>query len=197
MNSGRAPAWTVRTEQPGDAAGVRELLVAAFGGTEEAGLVEALRADPAAWLPALSLVAVAGGPDLDAAAGDDGDGSDPSAGEHPATSGTVVGSLVLSRADVGGRSALALAPLAVLPGWQRRGVGSALVQEGLRRAADAAERLVVVLGDPEYYARFGFVPARELGVSGPYGDGPQFRALALADPAPRGAMTYAAAFREL
>jgi putative acetyltransferase len=164
-----APAWAVRPEQPGDAAGVRDLLVAAFGGTQEAGLVEALRTDPSAWLPALSLVAVAGG--------------------------SVVGSLVLSRADVGGSPALALAPLAVLPRWQRRGVGSALVEEGLRRAVGSAERLVVVLGYPEYYARFGFAPARDLGVSGPYGDGPQFRALPLADPAPRGPMTYAAAFR--
>ncbi len=51
-----------------------------------------------------------------------------------------------------------LGPLAVLPSWQRRGVGSALVREGLSHIARTAMRHVLVLGDPAYYRRFGFKP---------------------------------------
>lgn len=53
-----------------------------------------------------------------------------------------------------------LAPLAVSPGWQKRGVGSALVEEGLRRIKGQEGGIVFVYGDPAYYQRFGFVPER-------------------------------------
>lgn len=55
-----------------------------------------------------------------------------------------------------------LAPLAVAPAWQRRGVGAALVRAGLDTASRADATLVVVLGEPAYYGRFGFTPAERL-----------------------------------
>jgi putative acetyltransferase len=56
-------------------------------------------------------------------------------------------------------SALSLAPVAVAPQWQRQGIGSALIREGLERAARAGHRIVIVLGEPDYYGRFGFSTA--------------------------------------
>ena len=69
--------------------------------------------------------------------------------------GTVLGHVALSPVT-GDRPALALAPVAVAPGAQRLGIGAALVREAIRQAAGLP---VVVLGDPAYYARFGFLPA--------------------------------------
>jgi putative acetyltransferase len=60
-----------------------------------------------------------------------------------------------------------LAPMAVLPGWQRQRVGSLLVQHGLQACRQAGHRLVVVLGHPAYYPRFGFVPAGPRGIQYP------------------------------
>jgi len=85
-------------------------------------------------------------------------------------SGEVVGHVLHSRAEVVGApdaSVAALAPLAVVPGWQRRGVGSGLVTEALRRADTAGASLVVLLGHPAYYPRFGFEPAQGLGLEPP------------------------------
>ncbi len=56
---------------------------------------------------------------------------------------------------------LGLAPVAIAPGHQGKGVGAALIQEGLKLAREKDARMIVVLGDPNYYARFGFVPASE------------------------------------
>ena len=53
---------------------------------------------------------------------------------------------------------------------------------------------MVVLGDPAYYGRFGFRPARDLGITGPFGDIDEFQALALSRAAPTGRITYAAPF---
>jgi putative acetyltransferase len=83
--------------------------------------------------------------------------------------GAVVGHIAFSVARLdGGAEVLALAPMGVLPGRQRAGIGSALVAEGLRRAAGTAYPLVVVLGHPEYYPRFGFAPAAAAGVLAPF-----------------------------
>ena len=60
------------------------------------------------------------------------------------------------------RAAL-LAPLAVAPAVQRTGIGSAIVRDGLKRLRDDGIELVLVLGDPNYYSRFGFVPERGIG----------------------------------
>jgi putative acetyltransferase len=63
---------------------------------------------------------------------------------------------------------LALAPLAVLPARQRQGVGSLLVREGLRASAAQGHRVVVVLGHPGYYPRFGFSAALARPLKAPF-----------------------------
>lgn len=67
-----------------------------------------------------------------------------------------------------GCPALALAPMAVRPEFQRRGIGSALVRAGLDSARSLGHRVVIVLGHPRYYPRFGFRPARPLGIDPPF-----------------------------
>jgi putative acetyltransferase len=76
---------------------------------------------------------------------------------------------MFSYADVaeGGR-VLMLSPLGVRPDRQRQGIGSALVAEGLRRARERGEPVVIVEGDPRYYSRFGFRRASELGLHDPH-----------------------------
>ncbi len=81
----------------------------------------------------------------------------------------VVGHLLLTRVDVVGgapRQVLALAPMAVLPDHQRRGIGSALI----RAAQKAAERPIVLLGHVDFYTRFGFAPAMPFGIRSIYDD---------------------------
>jgi putative acetyltransferase len=86
----------------------------------------------------------------------------------------VVGHIAYSRAGLdSGHEALALAPMAVLPERQRDGIGSALVRESLDRAAATQFPLVVVLGHPEYYPRFGFEPGAGHGILDPYGVPPE------------------------
>jgi hypothetical protein len=75
---------------------------------------------------------------------------------------SVVGHVLTARGDLEGREAIAVAPLAVLPSHQGRGVGSALMTELLDRADDAGYPLVALLGNPAYYARFGFEPSGPL-----------------------------------
>jgi putative acetyltransferase len=113
-------------------------------GAAEARLVDLLRA-VGALVRALSLVA-----QVDGEVGAD-----------------IVGHVAVSRAELGGRPSLGLGPLGVLPRWQRRGVGSALMHAVLA-AADALDAPeVVLLGDPRYYQRFGFRLAVPLGVEPP------------------------------
>ncbi len=136
---------TVRTELPADGEAVRRVNLAAFGGPDEARLVDSLRVSRA-FIPALSLVAE--------------------------DEGEVIGHILFTHLGLAGNGeqgdVLALAPLAVLPERQRRGIGSALVRAGLERAADLGFRAVVVVGHPEYYPRFGFLPARYFGLSCPF-----------------------------
>jgi putative acetyltransferase len=136
-----APA-TIRPEQPGDRAAIRAVNELAFGGTEEADIVDGLRGT-AAWLPDLSLVAE--------------DGS------------KIVGHVLFSVVELdGGPEVLSLGPMAVLPERQRAGVGTALIESGLERARRTGYPLVVVLGHPEFYPRFGFSAARRYGVDTPF-----------------------------
>ncbi len=167
----------IRRERADDEEAVRAVHRAAFsrdgddgagGEPVEVDLVDALRADPG-WLPHLSIVAVV---DRD-----------------------IVGHVVATRAAVDGEPALGLGPIGVLPAFQGRGVGTALVY-GLLGAAQARdETLVALLGEPAYYGRFGFVAASELGVLSPDPAwGGYFQALALSTDAPTGAFRYAAPF---
>ena len=66
-----------------------------------------------------------------------------------------------------------LAPLAVIPSFQRRGIGGSLIENGIERLAGSGVDLVFVLGHPEYYPRHGFVPAIPLGLDAPYPISPQ------------------------
>jgi len=87
--------------------------------------------------------------------------------------------------------------MAVLPQAQRRGVGSQLVEESLERAAQMDFPLVVVLGHPTYYPRFGFEPAAGYGVTAPWEVPPEawmVHRLPAYRPEARGLVTYAAAF---
>lgn len=156
-------------EGPADVEPIRAVHRAAFardgGEPLEVGLVDALRAD-AGWLPHLSLVAV--------------------------VDGQVAGHVVATRASVDGAPALGVGPLGVLPAVQRAGVGTALMYALLGAALAREETLVTLLGEPEYYGRFGFLAAAKLGVqaSNPAW-GPYFQALALTDSAPSGTFRYA------
>ncbi|OJF11615.1 GNAT family N-acetyltransferase [Couchioplanes caeruleus] len=145
----------LRVERPGDAGPVWAVLTAAFETDAEARLVDSLR-DTDAWLPGMSVLAE--------------------------EEGRVVAYALLSRITVGAEPALALGPVAVLPSEQRRGLGAAVISQGLRLATAAGERLVLVLGDPAYYRRFGFVPAAPYGIHSPWsGLGDAWQLLVLRD----------------
>lgn len=152
--------------------GVRRVNLAAFPTAEEADLVDALRADPQAWVDGLSTVVV-----------DD--------------AGTVLGHALLTRCHVGDEPALALAPCAVLPGRQGEGIGAAAVRAGLAAARRIGERFVVVLGHPAYYPRFGFTRASAHGISVTF-DAPDEALMVLAlrpgDRLPAGVVRYPPAF---
>ncbi|PSK89387.1 putative N-acetyltransferase YhbS [Murinocardiopsis flavida] len=165
-------SWLTRPETPADAVAIRAVNLAAFPTAEEADLVEALRDDPGAWLPGLSFVA-----------------------ETP--DGTVAGHALLTRCHVGDAPALALAPCAVLPEYQGKGAGSAAIRAALAAAADQGENLVLVLGHPEYYPRFGFTPASAFGVTAPFevpDEAMMAFALTPARPTPEGTIRYPAPF---
>ncbi|MFD4985082.1 GNAT family N-acetyltransferase [Streptomyces sp. NPDC058374] len=166
------PTWTTRPETLADAAAVREVNAAAFPTTEEADLVDALRADPEAWIDGLSVVA-------------------------ETAEGTLAGYALLTRCHVDGAPALALAPVAVLPAFQRQGAGGAAVRAGLAAATARGENLVLVLGHPEYYPKFGFTPASRRGIRAPF-DVPDEAMMALtldpARPVPSGVIAYPAPF---
>ncbi len=113
------------------------------------------------------------------------------------TGGEVVGHVTASKATVANDPVVAVGPIGVLPHQQGRGVGSALM-EALLSAADAAQvPLVVLLGSPAYYGRFGFRPAEQLNVSPPeagWGEAFQARPLSAYTFQLAGPFRYAPAF---
>lgn len=146
-----APAWSIRPEEPIDLDQIHELHREVFRGPNEAELVDAVRASPA-FVPELSLVAITG-------------------------DGSVLGHVLVSQVDLepneehtGRRTVLALAPVAVLPQHQGRGIGSALVREALAIADAREEPFTAVLGAPAFYGRFGFEPAADHDIQSPYDD---------------------------
>ena len=115
--------------------------------------------------------------------------------------GRVVGHVGFPRLSIetptGNVAATALAPLAVAADLRRRGVGALLVRSGLGMLADRGEALVFVLGDPAYYARFGFDVAAAAAFMSPY-SGRHFMALRLVPGAPAsGIISYPSAFADL
>ena len=165
------PGVTLRPERPGDEAAVHEVVAAAFPTEDEARLVDALRED-AAWIDGLSWMAC-----------DD--------------AGRVVGHALLTRCHVDDAPALCLAPCAVTPELQGTGVGTAVIRACLDAARATGEAVVLVLGHPGYYPRFGFRPAADAGIrlTVDVPDG-ALQVLALAEGAalPSGTVRYAAPF---
>lgn len=169
----------IHREEPRDHSDVAELNRRAFGLANEARLVEKVRAS-SGFDPNLSLVAV----------------------EDAEVVGHILFSPIRIEADDGGITpATALAPMAVSPGHQRRGIGSALVRRGLDACREAGHAIVVVLGHAEYYPRFGFERASRYGIRAPF-DVPDeaFMVLALTPAAldgVRGVVRYPPAFDDV
>ncbi|MDH3513308.1 MAG: N-acetyltransferase [Gammaproteobacteria bacterium] len=132
----------IRDEEQQDRAAVHAVNASAFETPAEADLADALREQAH---PVISLVAV-----------DDG---------------TIVGHIMFSPVSLSGHPDLrimGLAPMAVTPEYQRQGIGSALVHAGLDRCKQLGFGAVVVLGHPEYYPRFGFLPSKHFGIRSEY-----------------------------
>lgn len=137
----------IRQEERKDREAVTSVVKRAFDSAEhsdgnEHDLVDRLRKSEAS-IPELSLVAEA--------------------------DGIIIGHIMFTRAAIGGKAVLALAPLSVLPGFQGRGTGLALIRKGHEIAEDLGYGYSVVLGSPGYYRKAGYVPARELGIVSPAG----------------------------
>ena len=167
---------TVRPERTGDAEAVRRVLLAAFETAAEADLVERLRD---------------AGPDYLAWVANEGD--------------VLVGHVAFTPLTLDGLACggMGLAPLAVAPSHQRRGIGGALVRAGLDALRVRGDAFVALLGHPDYYPRFGFEPASRYGLrSAQWPDAPDDVVMALVlDPArmpPQGgALRYLPAFDAL
>ena len=115
---------------------------------------------------------------------------------------SVVGHVLFSPVTVEGTDgrALGLAPVGVLPQCQRRGIGTQLIREGLTRCDREGYELVVLIGAPEYYARFGFRNGRPLGLDNEYGVSDEFMVLELRKGSlegVRGLVRYAREFAEV
>jgi len=159
----------IRAESSADFAAIRVVQEAAFPSPLEADLVDQLRADGDCVIALVSI---------------EGD--------------AVVGHVMFSLMQAPFR-ALGLGPVAVLPDWQRQGVGTRLIEAGLARARSAGWGAVIVLGEPGYYHRFGFSAARAEGFTSTYA-GPYLMALALNGDDLRvstGRLDYAPAFATL
>ena len=182
--SSTGSSWIIRDERPEDAPGVRRVLERAFSHADEADLVDRLRQAGAVTVSSVALDRL-----------DDG-------GARPQE---IIGHILFSPVTIGDRSppspTVGLAPMAVAPSHQRRGIGTALVEAGLALCREQGVGLVVVLGHPSYYPRFGFRPAHHAGLSCEY-DAPleAFMALELADGALEsctGMVRYHPVFAEL
>lgn len=148
----------IRLEQPGDIESIRNVIKAAFPTSTEADLVDSLRCGGNL---SISLVA-----EKDA---------------------QIVGHLGFSPVKITGQGTaqrivgLGLAPVSVWPTNQRQGIGTQLIRAGLNACRSASIDYVVVLGEPDYYQRFGFTPASNRGLQNEYGVDAEFMALELTD----------------
>ena len=130
---------TVRAETPDDVAAVHVVNEAAFGREEEAELVDRLRSRG---VLTVSLVAVQDGQIV----------------------GHITFSPVVTESENSCFEAISLATMAVLPAYQRLGIGSEMVRAGLDECRSLGHEIIVVVGHPDYYPRFGFAPARPRGI---------------------------------
>ena len=134
---------TIRRETPKDIDSIRYVNEQAFGQKEEAEIIDKLRKRD---VVTLSLVAV--------------------------QADQIVGHILFSPVSVESEhssfEAITLAPMAVLPEYQRKGIGSQLVRVGLEECLRLGHEIMVVLGHPDYYPRFGFVPASTYGIKCKY-----------------------------
>ena len=134
----------IRCENLADYPAIADVNILAFGQKNEAQLVEKIRHSDR-YIAELSLVAEIGG--------------------------VVVGHILFSYIDLVGEETLqvlGLAPMAVIPEFQRQGIGSALIKAGLEIAEAKAEVIVIVLGHPQFYNRFGFQPSVDYGIESPF-----------------------------
>ena len=142
---------TIRQETPGDFYQVSEVIKRAFEKMEESDhteqdLVSRLRQSDSG-IPELSLMASTG-------------------------YGQIIGHILLSKAEVvapdGIFTVLALAPLSVIPEFQRMGIGGMLIRAAHKRAADLGYKAVILLGHKDYYPRFGYKKASQFGIKFPF-----------------------------
>lgn len=161
----------IREAEAKDHAAIAKLVAAAFGQRDEAKLVERLRADGDV---VLELIAT--------------------------NEGELVGHIVFSRLfveDDGSRfEALALAPVAVAPDRQGSGIGRSLIENGHHMLEEGGERLIVVLGDPGYYGRFGYTHDRAASFESDY-QREALQALAWGEAPENGRLIYPGAFSGL
>jgi putative acetyltransferase len=164
--------YTIRPEAPGDERTIYDLVQRAFAPMpfsegDEQDLVDLLRERGEL---TLSLVAV-----------------------NPA--GTIIGHVAFSPATIDQAACdwYQMAPVAVCPTLQHRGVGSALIREGIGQLRQGGANGVAVVGNPAYYERFGFAVLPGLAPLSEH-DAPYFRAMVLAGDAPHGTLRYASAF---
>lgn len=141
--SGAALRFTVRKERDSDLPFVRDVVEAAFGRALEAGILDGVRGTPD-WFADGSLVAA------------DGDGR-------------VIGHVLLSRGMLAASDGTVteiglIGPVAVWPELQRRGVGDGLMRAAISAATARHLPVICLVGHPSYYPRFGFQPARALGI---------------------------------
>ncbi len=135
----------IRQERESDYSEIYKININAFGQDNEANLVELLR-DSEAFIPSLSLVAT-----ID---------------DH------IVGHILFSKIKIVDKniehSSLSLAPMAVNPDYQKKGIGAQLIKMGLKIATELKYTSVIVLGHERYYSKFGFVPTRKWGITAPF-----------------------------
>ncbi len=136
---------TVQPKKREDATAIHEINRLGFGRENEANLVENLRKHPD-FIQQLSLVAV---------------------GDRRIL-GHILFSPVVIQTNKGDLPGLALAPMAVHPEFQNRGIGSKLVRQGLEWCRNLEHKVVIVVGHPTYYPRFGFTSARAKGLEAPF-----------------------------
>jgi len=130
---------TIHRETPEDIESIRYVNEQAFGQENESKLIEKLRKRG---VLTISLVAIYDGE----------------------TVGHIAFSPVTVESEYSSFEAIALAPLAVLPAYQRKGIGSQMVRAGLKECRHLRHERVVVVGHPDYYPRFGFIPAKPKGI---------------------------------